>query len=86
MIQIKDLCTACDHWTITEIVHDNSTATFTCTHCHNAFDLPWNTDTRFLIRSVRQSLKKRLKEHPVLKNLKSPGDAIKINDKTISQA
>ncbi|MBV1913383.1 MAG: hypothetical protein KUG55_07140 [Cycloclasticus sp.] len=79
-MHIKDLCTICDHWTITSIVHDKDTATFTCTHCKNEFDLPWNTDTRFLIRSIRHSLKKRIKKYPELAALKNEGDAIKIEN------
>jgi len=78
MIQLKDLCTVCNHWTITEVEHDGTTATFTCTHCKNAFEMDWDTETRFLIRSIRHSLKKNLKQHPELKALKNAGDAIKI--------
>lgn len=78
-MHIKDLCTHCDHWTITTIVHDEKAATFTCTHCKNSFDLPWDTNTRFLIRSIRHSLKKRTKKYPALAELKREGDAIKLD-------
>lgn len=80
-MQIKDLCTHCDYWTISTIEHDDINATFTCTHCKNEFQLPWNTETRFLIRSLRQSIKKRTKEYPELRELKNPGDFIKVEAK-----
>ncbi|AFT66649.1 MAG: hypothetical protein ACJA2Y_001141 [Cycloclasticus pugetii] len=80
-MHIKDLCTKCDHWTITTIIHDGETATFTCTHCKNEFDLPWDTNTRYLIRSIRHSLKKRTKKYPELLNLKHEGQGIKIQEK-----
>lgn len=80
-MQIKDLCTHCDYWTISTIKHDDINATFTCTHCKNEFQLPWNTETRFLIRSLRQSIKKRTKEYPELRELKNPGDFVKIKAK-----
>ncbi|MBQ0725126.1 MAG: hypothetical protein KBT50_06085 [Cycloclasticus sp.] len=80
-MQIKDLCTHCDYWTISTIEHDGINATFTCTHCKNKFQLPWNTETRFLIRSLRQSIKKRTKEYPELRELKKPGDFIKVEAK-----
>ncbi|MEH6503359.1 MAG: hypothetical protein V7682_05585 [Cycloclasticus sp.] len=77
-MHIKDLCTSCDCWTITNIEHDDKTATFTCTHCKNEFELPWDTNTRFLIRSIRHSLKKRTKQYPELKELKLAGDFVKL--------
>ncbi|MGB1702127.1 MAG: hypothetical protein ACPHFR_03320 [Cycloclasticus sp.] len=80
-MHIKDLCTQCDHWTITTITHDGKVATFTCTHCKNEFDLPWNTETRYLIRSIRHSLKKRIKTYPELLELKHEGDGIKIKER-----
>jgi len=80
-MQIKDLCTNCGYWTISTIEHDDINATFTCTHCKNEFQLPWNTETRFLIRSLRQSIKKRTKEYPELRELKNPGDFIKVEAK-----
>jgi len=79
-MHIKDLCTSCNYWTITDIQHDGKTATFTCTHCQNSFEKPWDTETRFLIRSIRQSLKKRMKEHPQLKTLKNPGDYVTVEN------
>jgi len=77
-MQIKDLCTSCDCWTITTIEHDNKNATFTCTHCKNEFELPWDTNTRFMIRSIRHSLKKRTKKYPELQELKFAGDSVKL--------
>lgn len=85
MIQLKDLCTNCEHWTITHVTHDGETATFTCTHCNNAFQLPWNTETRLLIRHIRFSLKKRTKKNPELLNLKAPGDHVKLEPKPPKQ-
>ena len=80
-MQIKDLCTHCDSWTITTIEHDGVNATFTCTHCKNEFVLPWDSNTRFLIRSIRHSLKKRTKKHPELQQLKYAGDFVKLEPK-----
>lgn len=77
-MQIKDLCTSCNCWTITTIEHDSVTASFTCTHCKNSFDMPWNADTRSIIRSIRSSLKKRTKKYPELQELKYAGDFVKI--------
>jgi hypothetical protein len=77
-MQIKDLCTSCDCWTITTIEHDGHTATFTCTHCKNEFEMPWDTNTRFLIRSIRHSLKKRTKQYTELKDLKFAGYFLKL--------
>ncbi|MBV1950719.1 MAG: hypothetical protein KUG64_00785 [Cycloclasticus sp.] len=80
-MQIIDLCTHCHHWTITVIEHDSKEATFTCSHCQNTFKMPWDTDTRFLIRSIRHSLKKRTKQYPELKTLKAPGDHILLEER-----
>jgi len=80
-MQLKDLCTSCNCWTITLVEHDSTTAEFTCTHCQNKFELPWNSDTRFLIRSIRNSLKKRTKKYPELQELKSAGDFVKLQEK-----
>ncbi|ORU91111.1 MAG: hypothetical protein A6F72_00945 [Cycloclasticus sp. symbiont of Poecilosclerida sp. N] len=77
-MQIKDLCTSCDCWTITTIEHDDKTAKFTCTHCQNTFDMPWDTHTRFMIRSIRYSLKSRTKKYPELVQLKYVGDFVKL--------
>ena len=77
-MQIKDLCTSCDCWTITMIEHDGEAATFTCTHCKNSFEMPWDTNTRFMIRSIRHSLKKRTKKYPELQKLKYAGDSVKL--------
>lgn len=77
-MQIKDLCTNCDCWTITMIEHDGKAATFTCTHCKNSFEMPWDTNTRFMIRSIRHSLKKRTKKYPELQELKYAGDFVKL--------
>ncbi|MEO1889250.1 MAG: hypothetical protein ABGX33_04985 [Cycloclasticus sp.] len=77
-MQIKDLCTSCDCWTITTIEHDSETATFTCTYCKNSFQMPWDTNTRFMIRSIRTSLKKRTKKYPELQELKYAGDFVKL--------
>lgn len=82
MIQLKDLCTKCGYWTITHVTHDNETATFTCTHCNNAFNLPWNTETRQIIRNIRVSLKKRTKKNPELQQLTAAGDHVKIEEKS----
>jgi len=43
--------------------------------------MPWDTDTRFLIRSIRHSLKKRTKQYPELKTLKAPGDHILLEER-----
>jgi hypothetical protein len=80
-MQIKDLCTSCDHWTITTVEHDDTTATFTCTHCKNSFDMPWDTNTRNIIRSIRHSLKSRTKKYPELQGLKYAGDHIKLEER-----
>jgi len=80
-MQLKDLCTNCDCWTITQVEHDETTAVFTCTHCQNKFELPWNGDTRFLIRSIRNSLKKRTKKYPELQEVKVPGDFVKLQER-----
>jgi len=80
-MQIKDLCTSCDYWTITTIENDGETATFTCTHCKNSFEKPWDTDTRSIIRSIRHSLKKRTKKYPELQKLKYAGDFVKLEAK-----
>jgi len=80
-MQLKDLCTHCNCWTITNVEHDSSTAVFTCSHCDNKFELPWNSDTRFLIRSIRNSLKKRTKKYPELQQLKVAGDFVKLQPK-----
>lgn len=40
--------------------------------------MPWDTNTRFLIRSIRHSLKKRTKQYPELKELKFAGDFVKL--------
>ena len=67
-MHIKDLCTQCDHWTITTITHDGKIATFTCTHCKNEFDLPWNTVVllvkaqRLHPRCFRRPVKRQRKE------------------------
>ncbi|ORU93669.1 MAG: hypothetical protein A6F70_06285 [Cycloclasticus sp. symbiont of Bathymodiolus heckerae] len=80
-MQIKDLCTSCDCWTITTIENDSTTATFTCTHCKNSFEMPWNTETRTIIRSIRHSLKKRTKKYPELQELKFAGDFVKLEER-----
>lgn len=77
-MQIKDLCTSCDCWTITTIEHDSKTATFTCTHCENTFEQPWDANTRSMIRSIRHSLKSRTKKYPELQELKYAGDFVKL--------
>lgn len=84
-MQIKDLCTSCDYWTITTIEHDSETATFTCTYCKNSFEMPWDTDTRFMIRSIRTSLKKRTKKYPELQALKYAGDHVKLEERPDSK-
>lgn len=81
-MQLKDLCTQCNYWTITSVEHDGETATFTCTHCENSFEMPWNTATRDMIRHIRHSLKKRTKKHPELQELKFPGDHITLKEPT----
>lgn len=85
-MQIKDICTNCNHLTITIIEHDNETATFTCSYCHNSFELPWNGETRTLIRTLRGGggrMKKIQKKNPdyidLLAKLKEPGDHIPVD-------
>ncbi len=84
-MQIKDLCTSCDHLTITIVEQDGETATFTCSHCKNKFELPWNSETRNLIRAIRGGsgrMKKIQKRNPelfkLLTQLKEPGDHIRV--------
>jgi len=60
------------------IEHDGETATFNCTHCKNSFEMPWDSNTRSLIRSIRHSLKKRTKKYPELQELKYAGDFVKL--------
>ncbi|ORU90678.1 MAG: hypothetical protein A6F71_06900 [Cycloclasticus sp. symbiont of Poecilosclerida sp. M] len=81
-MQIKDLCTNCNFWTITTIENDGKIATFKCTHCENSFQMPWDPNTRLMIRSIRHSLKKRTKKYPELVNLKYHGDFIKLEKKS----
>ncbi len=85
-MQIKDLCTSCNYLTITVIEHDGETATFTCSYCKNSFDLPWNNETRTLIRTLRGGggqMKKIQKRNPrlleLLSQLKEPGDHIRVD-------
>jgi hypothetical protein len=85
-MQIKDLCTSCNYLTITVIEHDRETATFTCSYCKNSFNLPWNNETRTLIRTLRGGggqMKKIQKRNPellkLLNQLKEPGDHIRVD-------
>ncbi len=80
-MQIKDFCTNCEFWTITTIENDGKTAIFTCTHCENVFEMPWDTNTRSIIRSIRHSLKKRTKKYPELQKLRFAGDFVKLEEK-----
>lgn len=78
---IKKKCPACNHWAVFELAVFCKGAVESCTCCrHTTRNITWDSKAQEEFAQSGRRFEELCEKHPELRNLKGPGDAVKIDE------
>lgn len=72
-------CPSCDYYTVYRATPVGDKAVDECTHCGHQIAIEWHSDLKMALKNTEKFLKNMEEMCPELKDLKNPGDHIKLD-------
>lgn len=75
----RQKCPACEYYTVYQAIPAGDKALDTCTHCGHQVGIMWHHEIRSVFKNTEKFLRNLEDIYPELKDLKNPGDHIKLD-------